>query len=122
MDLEASRQLRCRLDRPIVWTLELVCRIETSEDKIAHVVDHWLDQIIGGFITKFAVNTLVSYCETKRRFLKGPQGKYIKSLNTWIKILLCVLVSSQDPFSSKKHIIYPFIFIIYPLESLKIDY
>jgi len=34
---------RCRLDQPIVWTLELVCRLEASEDKIARVVDHWLD-------------------------------------------------------------------------------
>ena len=78
-----------KLDGPIVWTLELVCRLEASEDHIAATVDHWLDRIIGGFITEFAVDTSVSYSEAKRRFLKGPQGKYVKSLNTWIKMLLC---------------------------------
>ena len=84
----AHSQGRCKLDQPIVWTLELVRRLEASEDKIARAVDHWLDRIIGGFITEFAVDTTVSYSEAERRFLKGPRGKYIKSLNTWIKILL----------------------------------
>ena len=82
-------QGRWKLDRAIVLTPELVHRLEVSEDKIMRTVDHWLDWIIGGFITEFAVDTLVSYSEAKRCFLKGPQGKYIKSLNTWIKMLLC---------------------------------
>ena len=44
-------QGRCRLDKPIEWTLELVRRLEASRDKIAQAVDHWLNRIIGGFIT-----------------------------------------------------------------------
>jgi len=39
----ADSQGRCRLDKPIVWTPELVHRLEASEDKIACAVDHWLD-------------------------------------------------------------------------------
>ena len=54
-----------------------------------HAIDHWLDRIIGGFITEFAVDTSVSYNEAERRFLKGSRGKYVKFLNTWIKMLLC---------------------------------
>ena len=57
---------RCRLDRPIVWTPELVCRIEAIEDKIACTVVHWLDRVIGGFITEFAIDTTVSYSEVER--------------------------------------------------------
>ena len=64
-------------------------RLEVSKDKITRVVDHWLDQIIGGFITEFTVDTTVSYNEAERHFLKGAQGKYVKSLNTWFKMLLC---------------------------------
>lgn len=63
--------------------------LEASEDKIAHAVDHWLDRIIEGFIIEFMVDTLVSYSKVEQRFLKGLRGKYIKYLNTWIKILLC---------------------------------
>ena len=79
----------CRLDQPIVWTPELVRRLEATKDKIAHTVDHCLDRVIGGFITEFVIDTTVSYSEAERRFLQGPQGKYVKSLNTWIKMLLC---------------------------------
>jgi len=66
----------------------LVGKLEASKEKISWAVDHWLDQIIGGFITEFAIDTIVSYSETERHFLKGPWGKYIKSFNTWIKMLL----------------------------------
>ena len=56
----ADSQGRWKLDSPIVWTLELVHILEASKDKIACAVDHWLNQIIGGFITKFIVDTSVS--------------------------------------------------------------
>ena len=36
----ADSQGRCKLEKPIVWTPELVRRLEASEDKIAHAVDH----------------------------------------------------------------------------------
>ena len=78
----AESEGRCKLDQPIVWIPELVRRLEASEDKIARAVDHFLDQIIGGFVTEFVIDTTVRYSEVERRFLKGPQGKYIKLLNT----------------------------------------
>lgn len=80
---------RCKLDHPIVWTPELVCRLEATEDRLAHAVDHCVDWIIGGFIIEFMIDTTVSYSETERQFLQGPWGRCIKSLNTWIKMLLC---------------------------------
>jgi len=65
-----NSQGRCRINKPILWTLELVRGLEASEDKITHVVDHWINQIIGGFITEFVVDTLVSYIGAERCFLK----------------------------------------------------
>lgn len=85
----AGNQRRWRLDGPIVWTLELVWRLEASEDKIAYIVDHWLDLIVGGFVIEFVVNTSVSYCEVEHRLFKGSQDKYLRSLNNWMKMLLC---------------------------------
>jgi hypothetical protein len=41
-----------------------------------------------GFITEFAVDRAKSYSVIEQYFLKGPQGRYIRSLNTSIKILL----------------------------------
>lgn len=85
----AGSQGRYKIDPLIVWTPQLVHKLETSEDKVARPVDHWLNRIIGGFIIEFAIDTTVSYSEAERRFLKEPRGKYIKSLNTWIKMMLC---------------------------------
>ena len=64
-------------------------RLEASEDKITRAIDHWLDRIIGGFITEFVIDTTMSYSKDDQHFLKGPRGRYFKSLNTWIKMLLC---------------------------------
>ena len=72
-----------------MWNPELVQRLEAFEDKIMHAIDHCLDQVIGGFVTEFTVDILVSYDEAERRFLKGPRGKYVRSLNILIKMLLC---------------------------------
>jgi len=58
-------QGRWKLDNLIVWTLELVQRLEPPEKNIAWVVDHWLDRIIGGFITKFSNDTSISYSEAE---------------------------------------------------------
>jgi len=55
-----------------VWTLELVQRLEASEDKIVHNIDHLLDRVIGGFVTEFIVDTLVSYSEEEQLFFKIP--------------------------------------------------
>jgi len=69
-----------------VWTLELVRILEAVEDNITRAIDHWLDQIIGGFITEFVVDTTVSSSEEERHFIHVLRGKYIKALHTWIKI------------------------------------
>ena len=84
-----DNQGRWKLDNPTVWTPDLVRRLEASEENSVCGVDHWLDRIIGGFITEFTIDTFVSFSKVERHFLKGPRGKYIKSLNTWIKMILC---------------------------------
>jgi len=80
-----------KLVNPIVWTPELVKCLEASENKIAQVFDYWIDSILGGFIIviKFLIDTSANYSEAKHRIFKGPRGKYMKSLKTWIKMLLC---------------------------------
>ena len=40
-------------------------------------------------MTEFAVDTLKAYNEAERIFFKGYHGKYLNSLNLWIKMLLC---------------------------------
>ena len=54
-----------------MWATRLVQRLEADEDKIERAVDHWIDRIVGGFVTKFMVDTSVSYNEVERCFFKG---------------------------------------------------
>lgn len=56
---------RWKLDNIIVWTPELVRQLEDSKNKITWDVDHWLDQILGGFVTKFLVDTSIIYNEAE---------------------------------------------------------
>ena len=62
--------------------------LKQVNNKFMCAVDFWLDNIVVGFITKFAVDILKSYNTTDHEFLKGPRGRYIRSLYTSIKILL----------------------------------
>jgi hypothetical protein len=54
----------------------------------SRAVDFWLDSIVAGFITEFVVDTMKSYNAVEQEFLKGPRGRYIRSLYTSINILL----------------------------------
>ena len=40
-------------------------------------------------MTEFTIDTLKEYSKVKRIFFKGYHGKYLNSLNLWIKMLLC---------------------------------
>jgi hypothetical protein len=57
-------------------------------NKFTRAVDFWIDNIVAGFIKEFGLNTTYSYNATEQEFLRGPQGRYIVSLYTSIKILL----------------------------------
>ena len=56
---------------------------------ISHAIDYWIYSILEGYITEFNVDTINSYSAVEREFFKGPQGKFLISLNLWIKMLLC---------------------------------
>jgi hypothetical protein len=56
--------------------------------KFTRAIDFWLDNIVAGFITEFAVDAVKSYTATENNFLKGPRGRYIRSLYTSIMNLL----------------------------------
>ena len=76
-------------DRPTKWTPELIQRLKKTNNPISRAVDFWLNSLLEGFITEFVVETLKAYNEAKRIFIKGYRGKYLNSLNLWIKMLLC---------------------------------
>ena len=63
-------------------------QLQQVDNKFTRAVEFWLDNNIVGFIIEFVVYT-ANYCNaTEKEFLKGPQGMYIRSLYTSIKMLL----------------------------------
>jgi hypothetical protein len=70
------------------WTPELVRKLNSISNNTSPTVDFWLDSILGGYITEFVVDCTQSYSVAERDFFKGPRGRFLKSLGTWIKMLL----------------------------------
>jgi len=50
-------------DKPKEWTPELIQRLKNIDNRISIALDFWIDNILGGFITEFAVDSNVSYNE-----------------------------------------------------------
>ena len=67
-------------DRPA----DAIQRLKKTNNSISRVVYFWLNNLLEGFITEFAVDTLKAYNEEERFFFKGYHGKYINSLNLWV--------------------------------------
>jgi hypothetical protein len=74
--------------RQLEWNPVEIVQLQQVNNKFMRAVDFWLDNIVAGFITEFAVDTVKSYSATEKDFLKGPRGRYIRSLYTSINILL----------------------------------
>jgi hypothetical protein len=74
--------------RYVGWTEENIVRLKRVNNKFMHVVNLWLDNIVMGYIFEFLVDTSKYYSVEEKDFLKGPRGRYIRSLYTSIKILL----------------------------------
>jgi hypothetical protein len=87
------------LQQPRNWTPELVRQLNSVSNPTTREIDFWLDSVLGGYVTEFAVDCIQSYNVVEREFFKGPHGRFLKSLNTWIKMLLCekhVMIMKSD--------------------------
>ena len=49
----------------------------------------WLDSILEGYITKFAVDTNKSFSEAERELFNGPWGIFLLSMQLSIKQVVC---------------------------------
>ena len=62
--------------------------MKNLDNPITRTVDFWLVSVLEGFVREFAVDHRKSFSEAERYFFKGYRGKYLKSLNLSIKMLL----------------------------------
>ena len=71
------------------WTPFLTERMKRINNPISSDVDFWVYNIIEGYITEFVVGTITSYSEVEQKKFQGPCNRYLSSLKTWIKMLVC---------------------------------
>ena len=69
------------MDRPIDTR-------SSASNPIYGAVDFWIDSILEGYVTEFAVEVITSYSEAERHFFQGPWGRYLMSIKLWIKMIL----------------------------------
>ena len=65
----------------------MVQEVTSVSNAVSRAVDLWVDSILQGYITEFAIDTITSYSEVERDFFQGPQRRYLLSISTWIKLL-----------------------------------
>ena len=64
--------------------------MQEVDKKASRVVEVWLDSILEGYITEFAVDIVKSYSDAEREFFNGTRGMFILSLQLSIKMLIYV--------------------------------
>ena len=84
----ATRQTNFQRREAVEWSDQLVREITNVSNPISRVVDFWVDDILQGYITEFAVETITSYSEAERIFFQGPRRRYLLYISTWIKMLV----------------------------------
>ena len=66
----------------------MIQELQENDNKASQAVEVWLDNILEGYITEFAVDTTKSYNEAEREFFNGPRDRFLLSLQLSIKMLV----------------------------------
>jgi hypothetical protein len=74
---------------PRNWTLELVRQLNFVSNPTTRQIHFYLDSVLGGYVAEFVIDFIQTYSVLERDFFKGPCRRFLKPLNTWIKMLLC---------------------------------
>ena len=59
----AKNKTSTRSNKPAEWTPEAIQRLKRTDNPISREVDFWLNSLLEGFVTKFAIDTLKAYSE-----------------------------------------------------------
>jgi hypothetical protein len=73
-----EKEGRYRAASPRNWTHKLVRKMNYVSNPTTPAVDFWLDNILRGYIRKFAVDCIQLYNVVEMDFFKGPCGRFLK--------------------------------------------
>ena len=72
LSILATRQTNFQRREVVEWNDWLVHVVTSVSSVISRDVEFWVDSILQGYITEFAVDTITSYSEAERNFFQGP--------------------------------------------------
>jgi hypothetical protein len=52
-------------------TLELVGQVQLVDNRMSRIVEFWLDNVLGGYVTEFYIDYTHNYSVLERYFFKG---------------------------------------------------
>ena len=84
----ASWQTNFQIRGADEWTDHLTQEVAQVSNPISRSIDFWVDIILEGYVTMFIVEAITSYSQVERHFFQGSRGRYLMSINLWIKMLL----------------------------------
>jgi hypothetical protein len=71
---------RYRVEALRNWTPELIRQLNTISNKVSRAIDFWLNSVLGGYITEFAIDCTQSYSVIEREFFKGLHVKIFERI------------------------------------------
>ena len=75
--------------KPTYWTPEMIQQLKEVDNRALRAIEVCIDNILEEYIIEFAVDTVKSCNDAEREFFKGPRGRFLLSLQLWIKMLIC---------------------------------
>ena len=66
----------------------MIQQLQEVDNKASRVVEVWISTILEGYITEFMVDTFKYYSDIKREFFNGLRGRFLLSLQLFIKMLI----------------------------------
>ena len=81
LSIFATRQANFKRRKAVEWSAQVIHELASVSNPISRAIDFWVDGILQGYTTEFAVETITSYSEAKIIFFQGPYGRYLLSIN-----------------------------------------
>ena len=69
----ATRETNIQRIEAIEWNDQLVYEVTSVSNAISRAIDFWVESILQGYITEFAVDTITSYSEEGKKISKDPK-------------------------------------------------
>ena len=84
-----TQQTNFQGGEPREWDPQLIEWLKRVNNPVLRVVYFCVDSILEGYITDFGIDTITSHSEAKKFVFQGQCSRYLSSLKTWIKMILC---------------------------------